>query len=386
MVRLQKKRIGICMGMVLSGMVFLSGCQVTSLFSEKMDSNDGKEKLSADLEVSGDTEYEEEIIEGVILPEEAEPGSDVTMVFSGDIMPSDYVLSNYDRAGISGIIDDTLLGEMNQADICMVNEEFPYGVGGTQAEDKQFTFKIDPSYISIMEDLGVDIVTLANNHTLDYGKEVLSQTFSTLDEAGIPYVGAGESLERASAWETFEQDGRTIGILAASRVIPVVEWDVRNQTPGLFTTYDPAILVSRIEAAKEECDFVAVYVHWGIERNEYPEDYQRQLAQQYIDAGADLVIGSHPHVLQGIEYYKGVPIVYSLGNYMFYQEIERTALMKIVWKTDGSLSLQMIPASASGAKTSACTGDSASNLLQYVENISFDVQIDEEGYISEISQ
>jgi poly-gamma-glutamate synthesis protein (capsule biosynthesis protein) len=190
-------------------------------------------------------------------------------------------------------------------------------------------------------------------------------------------------LERASDWETFEENGRSIAVLSASRVIPEISWDVRNQQPGVFTTYDPGILVSQIQAAKEECDFVAVYVHWGIEKNEYPEDYQRELAQAYIDAGADLVIGSHPHVLQGIEYYKGVPIVYSLGNYMFYDKIEKTALAKAVWDADGNLSLQIIPASASGAKTSVCTDEAADEILQYLESISTGIEIDDDGFVSE---
>ena len=87
--------------------------------------------------------------------------------------------------------------------------------------------------------------------------------------------------------------------------------------PGYSTTYDPSILLNEIKAAQGQCDYLVVYVHGGIERNTQPEEYQRTLARQYIDAGADLVVGSHPHVLQGIEYYKGKPILYSLGNFVF---------------------------------------------------------------------
>ena len=357
----------------------LSLSDAESLSAAEGESSDNAESASAEVESAQD---EIEIIDGNI----EEPAySDITITVSGDIMLGDAVIANYDASGISGIIDDTLLSEMSGADICLVNEEFPFGVGGTAA-DKTYTFRIDPSYISVFNELGVDVVSLANNHTLDYGSDVLLQTFDTLDEAGIAYIGAGESLDRASDWYTYEQDGRTVGILAASRVIPVVEWDVRNQQPGVFTTYDPEILIEQIADASAQCDFVVVYVHWGIEKEEYPEDYQRELAKQYIDAGADLVIGSHPHVLQGIEYYNGVPIVYSLGNYMFYSTIERTALIKAVWDTDGELSLQVIPATVSGAKTSARSGDSAAELLEYMESISYNAQIDENGYVSEIEE
>ena len=100
-------------------------------------------------------------------------------------------------------------------------------------------------------------------------------------------------------------------------MIPEASWNASRYNSGVFTTYDASQLVEEIKKAKESCDFVAVLVHWGIERNTLPEDYQKTLARQYIDAGADAVIGSHPHVLQGIEYYQGKPIFYSLGNFIF---------------------------------------------------------------------
>ena len=97
----------------------------------------------------------------------------------------------------------------------------------------------------------------------------------------------------------------------------------------MLSTYDPGILLEEIRKGREDCDYLVVYIHWGIERNDMPEEYQRQIGKQCIDAGADLVIGSHPHVLQGIEYYNGKPIVYSLGNYVFGSSIPRTVLLNV---------------------------------------------------------
>ena len=251
-------------------------------------------------------------------PEGEEPVSEETsLVFTGDIYLSPYVLEQYDREGISGVLSEKLLSEMRQGDVVMANEEFPFSTGGEQAPDKQFTFRINPSYINVLKDLGIHVVTLANNHALDYGPKALTDTFQTLDDAGIAYVGAGMDKARAVKAFFVQNGTKNFGFLGASRVIPVPEWNIENQQPGMLCTYDSALLCEAIRQTKQQCDFLAVYVHWGIERENTPEEYQRQLAKEYIDAGADLIIGAHPHVLQGIEYYKEKPIFYSLGNFIF---------------------------------------------------------------------
>ena len=339
---------------------------------------DKKSGLSVTGEIVEGSVETKEVQQPEIEEKKQEP---FTMLFTGDIQMGSNITAAYDGAGLSGILSDELQQQMKNADITMVNEEFPFGTGGTKAPDKQFTFKTDPSYVKMFQETGVDIVSLANNHVLDFGQDVLSQTFETLDQAGIPYVGAGETLKRASACETIEVNGTKVGFLCASRVIPVVDWDVRNSQPGVFTTYDPQLLVEQIRKAEKENDLVVVYVHWGIEKAEVPEEYQKVLAHAYIDAGADLVIGSHPHVLQGIEYYKEVPIVYSLGNFMFNPTIERTAVLKVAVDENQKLSLKMIPAAASNSKTSELSGKEAQAVLNYMEQISFDVEIDENGVI-----
>ncbi len=351
-------------------------------------------KPAADTESSEDSDHAR--IQGVIEELSSEPEYDITldrnlsseapepftMLFTGDVLFQDNIISAYERNGLNGILSQELQEEMQNADMTMINEEFPFGVGGEKAPDKQYTFKADPSYVTVFHEMGVDLVSLANNHVLDFGQDVLSQTFVTLDEAEIPYVGAGETQERAMAWESFDLKGTKVGVLCASRVIPVVEWDVRNCQPGVFTTYDPTLLVEQIGKAKQENDLVVVYVHWGIEKAETPEAYQRELAHAYIDAGADLVVGAHPHVLQGIEFYEGVPIVYSLGNYMFHPTIDKTAVLKANVDADRNLSIQLIPAAAADSQTAALSGDAANELYRYMESISFDVEIDEQGIVS----
>ena len=308
---------------------------------------------------------------------------DFTMFFTGDVLLKNSVMGGYNKKGINGLISEYLEQEMVGADMTLINEEFPFSTGGTQALNKKFTFRIDPKYVKVFQEMGVDVVSLANNHALDYGHEALLDTFATLDGVGIPYVGAGETKARAEEAIYVESNGRKIGVLSASRVIPVVGWNIENQQPGLFCTYSSTRLVQRIKEVKQECDFVVVYVHWGKEYKERPEEYQRELAKKYIDAGADLVVGSHSHVPQGIEYYKGVPIVYCLGNFIFSANMVDTYALKATFDANGRTTIQVIPVGISKAFTSELTGTEASTFYEYLEDVSFGVEIDEKGFVTE---
>lgn len=309
----------------------------------------------------------------------------VSLLFAGDIYLSEHVLNAYERGGgIEGVLDSGFLQTIEQADIFMANQEFPFSSRGTPETDKQFTFRLPEEKVSIMQEIGPDIVALANNHALDYGSEALSDTIRVLDEAGILHAGAGENLDEAKALKTIEAGGKTFGFLAASRVFPKGYWAAGPDHPGMLTAYDSTVLLEEIQKAKESCDFLTVYVHWGIERRTEPESYQRTLGQQYIDAGADLVIGSHPHVLQGIEYYKGKPIVYSLGNFIFGSSIPKTALLAAEW--DGETTrLSLIPGTSSAGYTRMLTDEKGkAEFYDYMTGLSFGAAVDENGRVSEI--
>lgn len=305
----------------------------------------------------------------------------VRLVFAGDVLLSDHVLNAYERAGgdITGVVDQALLDQAAAGDLFIVNQEFPFSSRGQAAPDKQFTFRLPPERVGILSQMGIDWVTLANNHALDYGEEALVDTLDTLDQAGIVHVGAGRNLEEAKAPAKAEIKGKRIGLIGATRVIPETSWNASSGKPGMLVTYDPAMTLEAIGRLKESCDFVAVYVHWGIERDERPQEYQRAMGKQYIDAGADLVIGSHPHVLQGIEYYKGKPIVYSLGNFVFGSSIPRTALLTVEWDGEETR-LSMTPAVSSGGYTRMVTDPAEREAFyRYMTEISFGVTVDETG-------
>ena len=283
----------------------------------------------------------------------AEPEiEDITLLFAGDVYLSAHVLNAYDKAGgIEGVLDEGIRAEIAAADIFMVNQEFPFTERGTQAADKQYTFRLPHDRLHIMNEMGIDIVTLANNHILDFGPYGITDSIAALKEAGIPYVGAGEDLNEAKKLEIIEVGGRKIGFLGTSRVYMASSWAAGENHPGVFSTYDPTLPIEEIKKADELVDYLVVYVHWGIERNTSPEKYQRVMGQQYIDAGADMVIGSHPHVLQPLEFYNGKPIMYSLGNFVFGSSIPSTELLKIEISAEGEMNVTEIPCTSSGGYT-----------------------------------
>ena len=313
----------------------------------------------------------------------AEPKENVTLLFAGDLFLTDILQEKYDKNGASAAAAPELLSVTRSADIFMLNQEFPFGTTGEAVEDKEYTFRVDPKYVSLLPELGVDVVTLANNHMLDFGRGPLKETLEALDEAGILHVGAGQNLEEASALKTIEAGGWTIGFLGATRVIPEHSWTASRSNSGLFTTYDPTKLLGEIQAAKQQFDYVVVYVHWGIERNTEPEEYQKSLARQYIDAGADAVIGAHPHVLQGIEYYQGKPIFYSLGNFIFANRTYETMMAELTITDDGT-EVRVIPCVSTANQMGLMDGSGRAAFYGNLQGLCFGgVTIGEDGSVRE---
>lgn len=315
------------------------------------------------------------------VPEEPVVQKDTTLTFAGDTMLMTAALANYEKSGTNGILDPKFQELFRQSDISMLNEEFPFSLQGTPMPDKEYTFRIPPAYVNWYTGMGVDLVSLANNHALDYGKNALMDTFATLDAAGIRYVGAGVTKERATETQYVEANGKKFGFLSASRVIPVTAWNIEEGQPGLFCTYDPSLLIEQIKLAKQNCDYVVVYVHWGVEYQAYPAEYQKQMAHQFIDAGADLILGAHPHVLQGFEFYKDKPIVYSMGNFVFTKNIDRTMALKLVVKPDNQTTIQVYPGKAANAYTRMCTNGEAQQIWDYLSEISQNAVVDSKGFV-----
>ncbi len=312
-----------------------------------------------------------------------EPEADTTILITGDVLFGNMFRVNYDRSGITGVVDEALLARMQEADLVLINNEFPFSDRGTPMEEKEFTFRCSPSYAAALDEMGVDLASLANNHTLDYGREALSDTFAALDEAGIRYAGAGESVERAEEVQIIEVNGKRFGFLAVTRVVPVVSWKVEHQTPGLFSCYDDTRLVELVEEAKADCDVLVVYAHWGVEYEAYPEEYQTGIARRCLAAGADVVAGCHTHCLQGVEWMDGKPVFYSLGNFIFGKEIDSSAVLQITVSAEGAVRYQLLPVCARNGVTALADDERAAQILRYLDSISPGASVGEDGTVTE---
>jgi len=327
----------------------------------------------------------------VCCKETAEPGK-VIIDFAGDICFDDGYsnMSRFRNNGstMSGVLSADLLEELCGADIFMVNNEFPYTDTPNPLPGKTFTFKAKPQLVSNLDEMGVDIVSLANNHAYDQGAEGLLKTFSVLEEADVPYVGAGRNIADASKPFYFIAGGMKLAFVSATQVERNDTPDTKEagaDTPGVLRTLDPTKFLSVIEEADSNADITVVYVHWGSENTYEVDASQKELARKYVDAGADLIIGDHSHCLQGFEYVNGVPVVYSLGNFWFNSKDLDTCVVQAI-ATNGKIEkVRFIPCHQHDCRTDLVGKASADymRILGVMETLSYDVSIDAEGYISQ---
>jgi poly-gamma-glutamate synthesis protein (capsule biosynthesis protein) len=239
------------------------------------------------------------------------PGENVTVVFVGDILldsgPGEIIAHGGDPFAQSSAV-------LAAADLVVGNLECPIAASGTPV-DKIYTFRADPRVTSVLAD-HVGAVSLANNHSGDQGRAALSETMTHLRSAKIPYFGAGPDLASAHAPLIVERKGLRIALLGYDEFHPRT-FEARVDSPGVAWSEEEQVRWDLKRAREAGADVVLPFLHWGWENSGEPSERQRNLARAMIDAGADAVIGAHPHVTQGTEEWRGHPIVYSLGNFVF---------------------------------------------------------------------
>lgn len=312
----------------------------------------------------------------------------VTFAFAGDILLDDEYAMMFHYRTRGSDINDTfsadLLERMRSADVFMLNNEFPFSTRGTPTEGKTFTFRANPANIDMYELLGVDIVSLANNHAYDYGEDALLDTFTTLENAGIPYVGAGRNIEEARKPVYFIANGMKIAVVSATQIERNAVPDTKEATTtnaGVLRCMDPTALLEVIAEAEANSDFVILYIHWGTESQAETDWLQDKQAPVYAQAGVDLIMGDHPHCLQKLGSESGVPIVYSLGNYWFNSKTQNTCLVEVAIKKDGMEYLRFVPCKQEDCRTRQLEGAEKDEVLNYVRGLSPGVYIDDEGYV-----
>lgn len=314
---------------------------------------------------------------------------EITLAFAGDISFAEgyaNIGTLQQRGGeIEACFDEFLLKEMQDADVFMLNNEFPYTDRGTPTEGKTYTFRAKPENVKYLYDMGVDIVSVANNHVYDYGEVSLLDTLTTLEEAAMPYVGAGRNIEEAIKPVYFVANDYKIAYVSATQIEQGDYPDTKGageNNAGVFRCWNPEKLYEAVSEAKVNSDFVVVYIHWGTELSETLHWAQTDQAVGLAEAGADLIIGDHPHCLQEIAYIGDVPVVYSMGNFWFNSKTQDTGIFKATIDENGIKALQFVPVIQSNCSTTIASGSDRIRILDYIQSLSPTITIDGQGYIT----
>ncbi len=266
-----------------------------------------------------------------------------TMIFVGDIMLSRSV-GAYMQEKVDYRLPFLAMADfLKEADITFANLENPVSLRGIKV-GSIYSFRADPKVIEGLKYAGFDIVSIANNHMWDYGREAFLDTMTHLASAGIDFVGGGHNFEEAHRPIIKDVNGTRVAFLAYTEFLQNV---IARETSVGLTNWDMEQIKKDINTAKSEADLVAVSFHWGEEYKTKHNLKQEQVAKAMIDAGADLIIGHHPHVVQEVEQYKNGWIAYSLGNFVFDQTFSKETMESLALKVkidDGKISaVESIP-------------------------------------------
>ncbi|MBI3989167.1 MAG: CapA family protein [candidate division NC10 bacterium] len=306
------------------------------------------------------------LLVGVLLPGvslgAAGPGEEVLLAAGGDVTLG-YHLEEYLHERWGGWFLPEALAypfakiahHFRQANIAFINLEGPLTSRGRKLS-KRFNFRADPRSVASLILVGISVANLANNHVMDYGRIGLRDTIAALDRAGIVSFGAGETMQQARAGAVVERNGLRVGFLGyvylgpASSEPRVIHASMgRPGGAGHPTSVETlrTMVAEDLARLKPLVDLFVVSFHWGREGSFYPEDDQRLLARFTIDRGAHLVLGHHPHVLQGIEAYGGGIIAYSLGNLVFGgnwdPQDKDSIILKVRLGRDGIRGVEIVP-------------------------------------------
>jgi poly-gamma-glutamate capsule biosynthesis protein CapA/YwtB (metallophosphatase superfamily) len=237
----------------------------------------------------------------------------VSIAFVGDIMldetPGKVIKSGRDPFAPFATI-------LKSADIRIGNLECVVATNGTAQPGKPYTFRAHPRSLLLLK-RHFDAVALANNHTGDFGPLAFAQMLDRLERAGIPYFGGGRDLAQAHVPLIIERHGLRVAFLAYNEFFPR-SFEADTDKPGSAWSEDEQVILDIHRARSQyRADLVIPVMHWGWEHELRASERQRQLARMMIDAGADAIVGGHPHVIQDVEQYQGKPIIYSLGNFVF---------------------------------------------------------------------
>lgn len=241
--------------------------------------------------------------------------SDLTLCFAGDLLLDRGVRLHIERKGPQTLVP-VLAHVLGRTDICVANLECPVTEHATPVK-KRFVFRGEPAWLDALRQGGITHLGLANNHSVDHGRTGLQETAAHIRAFGMTPLGFGTTHEAACEPHEIVRNGRTVAIFS-SVLLPLENWMYLPATPSICQATAEQLSES-IEAYRGNSPtaFVIAMVHWGVEYRHFPTDSQRRQAARMVSAGADMIVGHHPHVIQSIEYVRGTPVFYSLGNFFF---------------------------------------------------------------------
>ncbi|WP_340540592.1 CapA family protein [Nocardioides sp. GXZ039] len=283
------------------------------------------------------------------------PRQPLTIAVAGDVHFEGVLRSRLDDPSTALAPATTALAG---ADVAIVNLETSVGTGGDPEPGKRYPFQAPPSAFTALAAAGVDVATMANNHALDFGRAPLAGTFRAIATAAqadppLHVVGLGRDAEAAFAPARIEVDGVEVAVIGATLAAddptadPTGHWAATDVRAGTADAVDPARLLAAVADAAAEADVVVAYLHWGIQGERCPTDKQQSLARELVDAGADVVAGTHAHRLQGdgrLRPDDPAYVAYGLGNYAWYSQGSEVS------STTGVLTLTVRPAAEPGGR------------------------------------
>lgn len=257
----------------------------------------------------------------------------------------------YPWEGLDGLFVDD--------DLTLINLECtPSELG--EPEPKAFVFRCDPASLPAMVAAGVDVVSLGNNHSGDFGKEALVDGRAQVEAAGMAVVGAGRNAAEAAQPAVIEINGWTVAVVGFGGVYPNLDWFATEERPGMADGDTIETMVEAVRAAADVADIVIVTVHWGVELELEPDPGDRERAEAMIEAGADVIFGHHAHRLQPLEVVEGAPVAWNLGNFVwpnFSVPGSTTAIARVEVAPDGTMEACLIPAFIAAPGRPEITGD-----------------------------
>ena len=297
-----------------------------------------------------------------------EPDRSWRLLAGGDVL-----MTRTEPAGIDpfALLDPAL----GSSDFSLVNVEMAISDRG-EPHWKEFVFRAPPSAAERIAAGGVSVANLANNHAADYGPDALTDTIDLLEEAGVTTIGAGRDADEAYQYRLLSAtNGVRVAFVGASMIVPS-GFPAGSATPGIASAHSPARarVLDTVRAAAAEADAVIVAVHWGIERDTCPSNEQRLLARQLLEAGADAVIGHHPHVLQPVELVGSKLVAYSLGNFIWHVRsgiLGETGVLQIDFDGDGVVTWEFHPhvLDANGVPMPADSGERVERIRDIISGI-----------------